>query len=439
MHHFAIRDPIHEWIKCSPAEKEVINSPLVQRLKWVMQLSLVNQVFNGGTHSRFSHSLGAMKIAGEYMKHLFAYSGLKTGSLPETSSYYIQLARLAGLLHDIGHGPFSHSFDHTVYQKIYNVFDGGHDRARFDLIKSALLAPYIEACGVTVDHIAAVWESRNGHNGMFKIIHAVVEGPLGADRIDFTRRDAYYTGTQHFGTIPYRRIIDNSSVIFKTNEEESEWQLTYNFKCIRDIIRTLDGRLCLYHDVYFHKTSMAASLLIEEIMDLVCEPLGLKELVQDPEQFCLFNDTSLLGMVLNGNNLLQNTLSGNDEPLEQVERWSRDLERAKVLCHKLMIRKLPKMLHEEIVTNINKEYREKEYRERWFREEEGESSDKFRIIKTRVIAGISPQKFDKYGIIFRHYDRETQETEYFTCAEALKRIGYSPSQKPYYLVRGYKL
>ena len=126
MEHFAIRDPIHEWIKCSPEEKTVVNSPLVQRLKWVMQLSLVNQVFNGGTHSRFSHSLGAMKIAGEYMKHLFAYSELKNAILPEKPSYYIQLARLAGLLHDIGHGPFSHSFDHTVYKQVYKVNDGGH-------------------------------------------------------------------------------------------------------------------------------------------------------------------------------------------------------------------------------------------------------------------------------------------------------------------------
>ena len=422
--HFAIRDSIHEWIKCSPAEKAVVNSPLVQRLKWVMQLSLVNQVFNGGTHSRFSHSLGAMKIAGDYMQHLFTFTSLRDAELPQSPKYYIQLARLAALLHDIGHGPFSHSFDHTVYRHVYNVDDGGHDIARFDLIKSDLLAPYIEACGVSVDHIAAVWESRDDHLGMFKIIHAVVEGPLGADRIDFTCRDAYYTGTQHFGTIPHHRIIDNSSVVF-----DSVWKLTYNFKCMLDIIRTLDGRLYLYHDVYFHKTSMGASVLVEEIMRLVTDPLDLVDLVQDPKQFCLFNDTTMLSMVLCGNNLLKR---GSDN-LDQLQRWQEDLDRAKELCHRLMLRKLPKMIYEETVTDLNKKYNEQEYAQKWF---PGNDPQSFRIVKTRVIAGISPKKFDEYDILFRHKDR-TGKVNYISCADALNTIGYTPSQKPYYMVRGY--
>lgn len=432
MEHFAIRDPIHEWIKCSPEEKEIVNSPLVQRLKWVMQLSLVNQVFNGGTHSRFSHSLGAMKIAGEYMKHLFKYSLLRDAELPEDSEYYIQLARLAGLLHDIGHGPFSHSFDHTVYQEVHRIEDGGHDIARFDLIKSELLAPYIKKCGIHVKDIAAVWNSSDDHDGMFKIIHAAVEGPLGADRIDFTRRDAYYTGTQHFGTIPYHRIIDNSSVMRIVRDGYPYWKLTYNFKCIRDIIRTLDGRLYLYHDVYFHKTSMAACLLVEEIMQLVCEPLELDEIVQDPELFCLFNDTTLLGMVENGRNFLKH---GSDD-IEKLKKWEKDLAKAKVLCHKLMIRQLPKMLYEEIVNDLDHKYDEQKYIEEWFH---GKNPDKFRIVKTRVIAGISPKKFDTYGILFTHYERSTTEEQHLTCLQALEKIGYTPSQKPYYLVRGYLL
>jgi HD superfamily phosphohydrolase len=432
MDHFAIRDPIHEWIKCSPAEKGVLNSPLVQRLKWVMQLSLVNQVFNGGTHSRFSHSLGAMKIAGEYMKHLFAHSPLNDADLPMEDSYYIQVARLAGLLHDIGHGPFSHSFDHTVYQQIYKISDGGHDIARFELIKSNLLAPYIEKCGVKVEHVAAVWESSEEHQGIFRIIHAVVEGPLGADRIDFTRRDAYYTGTQQFGTFPYHRIIDNSSAVKTFRDDSPYWRLTYNFKCIRDINRALDGRLCLYHDVYFHKTSMAASILVEDIMQLVSEPLGLEELVQDPHQFCLFNDTTMMGMVLERRNFLRES----SETKETIEKWQNNLDKARELCHKLMIRVLPKMKHEELVTDLKKRYDEKEYAKKWFPTLQ---PSEFRIVKTRVISGISARKFDQYEILFRHYDRATEETTHITCAEALEKIGYTPSQKPYYLVRGYLL
>ena len=181
--HFAIRDPIHEWITCSPEEKEVVNSPLVQRLKWVMQLSLVNQVFNGGTHSRFSHSLGAMKIAGEYMKHLFANSHLSELSVPGSAEHWIGVARMAGLLHDIGHGPFSHSFDHVVYKRIYNIDDGGHDVARLYLVECDLLAPYIKACGISPQQLMEIWEPgstgksiENNTRAMYDIIRAVVEG-----------------------------------------------------------------------------------------------------------------------------------------------------------------------------------------------------------------------------------------------------------------------
>jgi len=152
--HFAIRDPIHEWITCSSEEKEIVNSPLMQRLKWIKQLSLVDQVFNGGTHTRFSHSLGTKKIADEYMKHLFAHGEIgdlvdmihKEEDISEDNTYVtpkhcITLARSAGLLHDIGHGPFSHSFDHVVYKRIYGIDDGRHDFARLKLVKSPLLAP----------------------------------------------------------------------------------------------------------------------------------------------------------------------------------------------------------------------------------------------------------------------------------------------------------
>ena len=428
--HFAIRDPIHEWIKCSPEEKDIINSPLVQRLKWIMQLSLVNQAFNGGTHSRFSHSLGVMKISGEYMKHLFTYTPLKYAKLQHKSTHYIQLARLAGLLHDVGHGPFSHCFDHTVYQKIYHVDDGGHDFARFDLIRSDLLVQYIKKCGIDSDEIAAVWRAnyklndeptvKNDADGMYSLIHAVVEGPLGADRIDFTRRDAYYTGTQHLGTTPYRRIIDNTNVV---QDEKGVWHLCYNFKCIRDIIHTLDGRLYLYHDVYFNKTSMAATVLIEDIINLIYEPLRLSEHVKDINKFVFLNDTTLLGMIMSYN-IVNNKLNEESEM---------KLEKAQELCKKLMMRQLPKLVHESIVTDLKTEYNRCEYIDEWFPRTDQSS---YRIIRTRVISGISPAKFDQYGILFdRGHGSEYEST--FSAAKALEKIEYSPSQKPYYLVRGY--
>lgn len=408
-----IRDVVHDWIECSTKEKELINSPLVQRLKWVMQLSAVYHVYNGGTHTRFSHSLGVMHISGMYLTHLFRNPELRAMCEEHTPEHYIQVGRIAGLLHDIGHGPFSHLFDHIVYKKIYGT-EHGHDRARLDLIRSELLKPYILNCGVKPSELEQVWSGKFGvrdHKGrkrsnireqwIYYIIGSVVQGPLGADRIDFTMRDSYYTGTQHLGTIAHNRIISNSGV----KMTPLGLVLYYNDKAIRDIISALDGRLYMYHDVYFHKTSMAASLLIEEMMLASCNELKLVERTLDPEQFRLLNDNTILGSL---------TFSES-----QGGKY----------CRMLLERKLPKLINEEMV-HANDNYCEEEFRLKW-----GVPPDNpaFKIVRTRMISGISPGKFEQYNIKFR-----TKQDELISCSQALDNIKYHPSQPPYYLVRLYE-
>ena len=114
-----IRDPVHGRIGISRQEKVLINSPLVQRLHLVKQLTGNYLVFPGGMHSRYLHSIGVMDISGKYMEILL--KKLKKTEKKKiieifnySKNYLIQLARVCGLLHDIGHGPFSHSWDRIV-------------------------------------------------------------------------------------------------------------------------------------------------------------------------------------------------------------------------------------------------------------------------------------------------------------------------------------
>ncbi|HMP28288.1 MAG TPA: HD domain-containing protein [Saprospiraceae bacterium] len=408
MNEFEIRDPIHELIVCSKEEKELINSPLAQRLKWVEQLSMVNQVYNGAVHSRFSHCLGVMKLSGDYMEHLLSDSeawndwwrlyGFHMND--KARKYYIQLARIVGFLHDIGHGPFSHSFDHTIYKKMYGVEDGGHDIARLDLVLSPLLKPYIEKCKINVDDILKVW----GENpkGMFGIIKNIVEGPLGADRIDFTRRDAYYTGMDHLGTIPTKRLIKSTKIVF-INEAP---MLTYAAKCMDDIIRTLNGRLNLYEGVYLHRISMAASLLIEKILEHLMEFHDLTDMVRDPEKFVMFNDHKIFAMAMSGVS-----------------------PEAKKLYERLMLRQLPKVDHEAKVNNFSVPYDKEYYRKMWY---PGVDPSKYEIVKTRAISCISAKKFTEYNIFFA-----TKSGQIKTCQELLDEMQYQIPIKPYYIVRGF--
>jgi len=457
---FYVRDTILEGIACNANEKELINSPLVQRLKWVMQLSLANQVYNGGTHSRFAHSLGAMHTAGEYMEHLFETTPLKTWHFhdiyltPETIAHFVQLARLCGLLHDVGHGPFSHSFDRIIYKKIYGIDDGGHDLARLEHVRCDMLAPYISECGIDPRELCEVWapNSTDFHideliRPIYDIIRTIVEGPLGADRIDFTRRDSYHTGMLHLGTIPASRIIQNSMIVFvsgfsgfsetktptETKKPTKKPILSYHHKCIEDVVRTLDGRLNLYSSVYFHKTSMAASLLVETMMDLVCNAFELVKLTQNPLYFKKLNDHKLLGMISEFTSYT--TINYKDIP---------KVKSAQRLYDQLMERKLPKMNHEIRVTDMNTPYDEEKYIKEWYGDLTAEQKTKIAIVRTRVISGISAEKFDKYNIVFHGFfgnenthGFSNNELKLYKCQECLDNINYTTPIPPYYIVRGY--
>jgi len=121
----------------------------------------------------------------------------------------------------------------------------------------------------------------------------VVQGPLGADRLDFLLRDAYYSGTTHFGVGAVDRIIRNAYLKMK----DSKTILCYHVKVLDQIYTSLFGRFMMYKNVYFHKTSRAVDLMIQEILSLVYKPLTLPERVNELEKFLDLTDQSLLAEV----------------------------------------------------------------------------------------------------------------------------------------------
>ena len=122
-------DPIHEYIQFTvpsektssteSTEKDLIDSPWVQRLRYIYQLQSARWVYPSAEHSRFQHSLGAMHLAGRYAKHVYPSLADTVSKIPSLP-YIEELLRVAALLHDIGHGPFCHFFDHHVL-KLFNL------------------------------------------------------------------------------------------------------------------------------------------------------------------------------------------------------------------------------------------------------------------------------------------------------------------------------
>ncbi len=315
MYHKVSRDPLYSEIFLYPLEILAIDTPVVQRLRLLSQLTGAQMSYPSATHTRFSHSLGVMHVSGMYAAHLFG----------ENSSQF-KLCRLAGLLHDVGHGPFSHQFDDVVFSSL--GYEEGHDQFRERL----LLEKLSEYMKMKFDSSSEVFKKyameemeiifgsipKNPFKALVEKVNDifmgeklgdplfnVIQGPLGADRMDFVIRDAYFSGVRHYGTVPINRIVRNSLI---TNREERR-VLAYNLKVVDDIYTVLFGRFMMYKNVYFHKTSRAADMMIQELLKSAMKPLDFAKCLEDLDCFLQLSDN----LVFEGMNLLyqQGVKSGN--------------------------------------------------------------------------------------------------------------------------------
>lgn len=268
-----INDPIHGWIKIPTKIFNIIDTPMFQRLGYVTQMTLSGKVFPGANHTRKEHSLGVMHLADEYSRHLF------------TDKNICQILAIAGLLHDIGHGPYSHSWDRSIYHHIYPDIEKGHDEHRKTIIEKSFKT-ILQELGINTNDILECWNSN-------KLYRAILQGPIGCDRMDFTSRDTHYSGTRHFGHYDIFRMIENSSIIETPNGS----RLCYNEKIYPDIIQALDTRNKMYEQVYYHKTSVGMQLMLEQAIEETKEQLKLVERTKDLDKFVYLTDAVLFEMM----------------------------------------------------------------------------------------------------------------------------------------------
>lgn len=271
--HRGIRDCVHRWIVLTEGEMKLIDTPLFQRLRGVRQLTAAHFVYPDAMHTRFSHSIGTAFVATLYAKRIAAEYK------EEYTKRWVTNVRLAALLHDIAHGPFSHAYDHNIYRYLYPHTDKGHDEHRKTLVKSDLLAPYIKACGSTPEEIIEIWNDK-------KVSGAIISGPLGADRIDFLLRDSKMCGMEEFGEVDYKRIIHNIKIV--------DGNLVYLDKLSSQIQNFLLGRVFMYENVYLHKTATAGDYVLIMLFEVIKDELNLLKRTSDPKMFCTLTDNQIL-------------------------------------------------------------------------------------------------------------------------------------------------
>lgn len=282
-----IYDEVHGYIELSNAELDVVNTSVFQRLRYVKQLATAWYVYPGATHTRFSHSLGVMHIAG-----LISTKFYRLGYIYDLDD--VQLLRLAALLHDLGHTPFSHAIE-PFYKHRLSI--SHEDISRVIIEESPEIKEVLSKHGFDHKEIVAILE------GKYKepLYNQILSSDVDIDRMDYLIRDALHTGVA-YGTIDLHRLIATLVV-------DGDGNIAVLDKGIDAVDNFYLARMHMYKAVYYHKTLVGYELILRKIYEHLCEyyqeePLlfrSLKDIVKAIRggDIIYWNDDWLLGLMIN--------------------------------------------------------------------------------------------------------------------------------------------
>jgi len=284
-----VKDPIHGYIELSEAERAVLDTWPVQRLRRIRQLAMAHLTYPGAEHSRFQHSLGAMHLSG-----LFGERLRDLGLIDEED---LKLLRLAGLLHDIGHGPFSHLFEELLERRGLS-----HEELGRRIIVETVVADVLGDYGFNPEKVADLSVGRLRGRGF---LNQVVAGQFSADTLDYLVRDSYYTGVE-YGRVDVRRLIDSVDVLDNI--------LSMDMAALYALEAFLIARYEMFKAVYFHRTVRAASVMLVRAMELADEALDLTDF-KSLDDYLSLDDEGVLSMLL--------TLEGELETARRIAEMLR--------------------------------------------------------------------------------------------------------------------
>ena len=225
-------DPIYGFIAIqSELILQLINHPYFQRLRRISQMGLSSLVYPGAHHTRFEHAIGAMHIMQNAITVLTS-KGIKI-SMEEQEAMQIAI-----LLHDIGHGPFSHATEKALLPGVH------HEEVSIRVIK--MLNKEFDGA---LDLALQIFRNEYPR----KFMHQLVSGQVDVDRLDYLKRDSFYTGVTD-GNINTDRIVAMMNV--------AEERLVFESKGVHSLEKFLLARRLMYWQVYLHKTSLAAELIL---------------------------------------------------------------------------------------------------------------------------------------------------------------------------------
>jgi len=271
-----IKDPVHGYVYITETEKDIIDSYPVQRLRRVRQLAGAEYVYPGANHTRFEHSVGVMYLAGEVVEN------------PNISKIVngedVEAVRIAGLLHDVGHGPFSHVFEHLLTKKLNKT----HEDITMWLIKNSELKDLLGKLGYKAEYIAELAAGSVYQSGK-TFLNQIIRSSIDVDKLDFVVRDTYHTGAE-YGFVDVFRLIHSFDVL--------DGNLAVDIGALSTLESFIIARIESFKSIYFHRVGRAAQIMLAMALEKADEELGLSTF-KTPEEYLAMDDYTVWTMLKN--------------------------------------------------------------------------------------------------------------------------------------------
>ena len=304
-HAKTFRDPVYGLIKVPEFLLEIVDNPLFQRLRWISQMSLAQMVYPGAVHTRFEHSLGTMHLA--YIAALSLWNNAK--EYHKTSEAcrdfldqvgnrenFVKAAMIVGLLHDVGHAPFSHVFEMAVDE--YDHEDIGYLLSRHLLREADLL-----------DEDWAVWvlDALNKEKDLTEILSPaqvlrtlVDSDGIDIDKGDYLLRDSHHCGVS-YGYYGWERVWNNLAVIYEEKNDQKILKVGITSKAAYEAYHLLIARFHMYEAVYEHHTKQKIDAVIGYLLRRTREIFApsREQIEEDPQRSMLYwNDGFFISKLL---------------------------------------------------------------------------------------------------------------------------------------------
>ena len=271
-----IKDPVHGYVYITEEEKNIIDSFPVQRLRRLRQLAGAEYVYPGANHTRFEHSVGVLYLAG------------KVAENPNISEHMneeeVEMVKIAALLHDVGHGPFSHVFE----QLLINKLDKTHEDITSWVISKGELKDALSKIGYKPEEIAKLAVGTL-HRPKKTFLDQIVSSAVDVDKLDFVVRDTYHTGAE-YGYIDVFRLIHALDVL--------EGNLAVDLGALSALESLIIARIESFKSIYFHRVGRAAQIMLAIAMEKANEELGLTQF-KTPEEYLAMDDYTVWTMLKN--------------------------------------------------------------------------------------------------------------------------------------------